>query len=285
MITLVEGNIGSGKSYFVVREVLSRYYKFSEEELRWLPRTDIEFTIYSNVDGFLVANDLNEAIRAAGGLSKFFTVEYQEVFSRLNKHIYVMDEVQKPEFFHRKFYDPKVFYFFQYHRHLGIDIYLITQDVYSLARELQCLPEYRIKSVRRSYSYAKEFRYHYMVGNDIFRRKTFKVDLRVFSAFRSSTVDNSHKVELFSKKYFIYIGFFVLLAFAGFYFMIKFRFSSSPHKADAVVQSRNIGQYKIVALYSDNALVKNIGSKKIQRVSYNDIIGDLRVGAIVNVSM
>ena len=83
---------------------------------------------------------------------------------------------------------------------------MITQDISSLARELQCLPEYHIVAVRRSYSFLKEFRYHYMVGNDIFRRKTYRTDLRVFSAFRSSTVDSSHQVESYSKKYFIYIG-------------------------------------------------------------------------------
>lgn len=285
MITLVEGSVGSGKTYFAVREVLERYYNFSESDLRWHPRTDIEFSLYSNVDGFLVAKDLKEAIAKAGGVSKFFTVEYQQVFSRLNKHIYVIDEVQQPDFFHRKFYEPKVFYFFQYHRHFGIDIYLITQDVYSLARELQCLPEYHVQAVRRSYSFLKEFRYHYMVGNDIFRRKTYRTDLRVFSAFRSSTVDNSHEVESFSKKYFIYIGVFVFIVFAGFYFMLKFRFSPPPPQSDTVAQLKSLGQFKIVALNSDNALVKNLGSKKIQRVSYNNITGDLRIGAIVNVSM
>ncbi len=286
MITLIEGNVGSGKTYFAVREVLGKYYTFSENELKWLPREGVEFSLYSNVDGFLVAKDLNEVIAKAGGVSSFFTVEYQAKFSRLNKHIYVIDEVQQPDFFHRKFYDPKVFYFFQYHRHFGIDIYMITQDISSLARELQCLPEYHIVAVRRSYSFAKEFRYHYMVGNDIFRRKTYRTDLKVFSAFRSSTVDSSHQVESYSKKYFIYIGFFVFVVFGGFYGLLKWRFSPpSDVKSEQVVESMAPGQFKIVALCSDNAVVKNLASKKLQRVSYSVITGDLRIGAIVNVSL
>ncbi len=283
MITLVEGNIGSGKTYFVVHQILNRYYKFCETEIRWIPRPDMEFTLYSNVDGFHIAKDLDEAIRKAGGVSKFFNAEYQQEFARLNKHIYVIDEVQKPEFFHRKFYDPKVFYFFQYHRHFGVDIYLITQDVYSVARELQTLPEYRINAVRRSYAYAKEFRYHYMCGKDIFRRRTLRIDLKVFSAYRSSTVDSSHNVSFFSRKYYIYIGLFVFLAVVGFTFMLKYRFSP-PAKIDTV-HEKSSGQYKIVALYSDNALVKNLLNKKIQRVPYSNLSGDLHIGAIVSVKM
>jgi hypothetical protein len=285
MITLVEGCIGSGKSYYVVREILYTYFKFSEEKLKWIPREDMEVAIYSNVDGFYLAKDLDMAIKEAGGLIKFFNDDYQEKFTRLCRHVYIIDEVQKK--FDRKFYDKPVFNFFQYHRHYGVDIYLITQDVYSVAREIGSLPEFRISAVRRSYSYSKEFRYNFMVGNDIFRRRTYRTDLRVFSAFRSSTVDCSHNVKSFSRRYFIYIGVFVFLVFGGFYFMLKFRFSPpiDVSKVASDVKLMAPGQFKIVALYSDNALVKNLGSKKIQRVSYNDITGDLRVGAIVNVSM
>ncbi|HHT9114460.1 MAG TPA: zonular occludens toxin domain-containing protein [Candidatus Wunengus sp. YC65] len=282
MITLVEGCIGSGKSYYVVREILYTYFRFSEEKLMWIPRDDMEVAIYSNVDGFWLAKDLDIAIKEAGGLTKFFNDEYQEKFTRLCRHVYIIDEVQKK--FDRKFYDKPVFNFFQYHRHYGVDIYLITQDVYSVAKEIGTLPEFRISAVRRSYSYSKEFRYNFMVGKDIFRRRTYRTDLRVFSAFRSSTVDCSHNVKSFSGKYFIYIGFFIFLAIVGFVFMLKYRFGS-PSPVQTVVETKSAGQFKILALYSDNVLVKNLGNKKLQRVSYSAISGDLRIGAIVNVAM
>ena len=70
---------------------------------------------------------------------------------------------------------------------------MITQDVYSLSREIQTLNEYHIKVARRSYSFFGEFRYMYMVGNEILKRKTLKPDKRVFSQYRSSISGvNSH---------------------------------------------------------------------------------------------
>lgn len=284
MITLVEGNIGSGKTYFVVNEVLKKYFRFSETELKWIPREDIEITLYSNVEGFHVAKDLNSVIKEAGGLEKFFNAEYQKKFTRLNKHVYVIDEVQQPGFFHRKFYNPDVFFFFQYHRHYGVDIYMITQDVNSVARDLQALPEYHIRAVRRSYAFAKEFRYNYMVGNDIFRRRTFKRDLRVFSAFKSSCVNSSHEIVPFARKYYLYIGIFICLVIGGFYTMLKYRFNP-PASVDKVVEVKKEGNYKIVALNNDNALVKSLSTKKIKKVPYSEINGDLRIGSIIDIRL
>lgn len=284
MITLIEGMPRSGKTYYAVQDVLKKYYVFDETVLQWKKKDD-NVEVFSNVDRFLVSRDLLIEIQKAGGVKKFFTNEYQRVFARENRHVYIIDEAQSPMFFHRKFIDIEVFYFFQYHGHYAIDIYLITQDVGTLARELQSINEYHIKAVRRSYAFGREFRYNFMVGNEIFRRRVLRKDLRVFSAYRSTVDVAGQKGQLYSKKYFIYIGVFVFLAFAGFYFMLKFRFSPPPSQSDTVAQSKNIAQFKIVALYSDNALVKNLGNKKIQRVSYNSITGDLRIGAIVNVSM
>ncbi len=284
MITLVEGNIGSGKTYFVVNEVLKKYFRFSETELKWIPRDDIEFSLYSNIEGFHVAKDLNEVIKEAGGLEKFFTADFQKKFTRLHKHVYVIDEVQQPGFFHRKFYNPDVFFFFQYHRHFGVDIYMITQDVNSVARDLQALPEYHIRAVRRSYAFAKEFRYNYMVGNDIFRRRTFKRDLRVFSAFKSSCVNSSHEIVPFARKYFIYISFFVCVVIGGFYGLLKFRFNP-PQEVENSVEVKLLGNYKIIALNNDNALVKSLSTKKIKKVPYSEINGDLRIGSIIDIRL
>ena len=65
--------------------------------------------------------------------------------------------------------------------------------------------------------------------------------------------------------------------------MLKYRFGS-PAPVQTVAEAKLAGQFKILALYSDNALLKNLGNKKLQRVSCSAISGDLRIGAIVNVS-
>ena len=35
MVTLIEGRIGSGKTYFAVREVLYSYYRFDMDKVHW----------------------------------------------------------------------------------------------------------------------------------------------------------------------------------------------------------------------------------------------------------
>lgn len=62
--------------------------------------------------------------------------------------------------------DVDVFLFFLMHRHLGCDIYLITQDTRCLAKELQQLSEYVIKAVRHSNSIGKSFTYKFYSGDE-----------------------------------------------------------------------------------------------------------------------
>lgn len=282
MITLVEGMIGSGKTYFVVNEVLKTYFDFDEARLIWVLKPDEDVAIFSNVDRFAVSLDLVEAIRISGGLNPFFTVPFQKEFSRLKRHIYIIDEAQSTEFFHRKFYDSEVFDFFRWMRHLGIDVYLITQDVTQLAKELQTLPEYHIRVTRRSYSYAKEFRYNYMVGKEIYKRRTLVKDLRVFMAYRSSNViGGGHEVKRFAVKYYVYVACFVLLAAIGFVGFIKYRFS--PKKQVVAVEQRQAPErYKVVAVSGEYVYLRSQDGKKLLKTDVSKVIGQVKVGTLVN---
>ena len=186
MITLVEGVIGSGKTYFVVFELLRKYFRWDENEVRYIPLSD-DVEIYTNIDGFVHGKSLTMVLSSVGGVENFFTVPVQEKLTNSKRHVYVIDEAQM--YFGRKFYNKPVFDFFQWSRHFGIDMYLITQDVYSLVRELQNLNEHHIKVVRRSYSMLGEFRYNFMSGYDVIKRKTLRADPKVFKQFRSTLTE------------------------------------------------------------------------------------------------
>jgi len=215
MITLVEGTIGSGKTYFVVYELINKYFKWDDEKVKFVRRDDLQsFEIFTNIDGFHACCDLKQAIENFGGLESFFNIEFQKKITNEKRHIYVIDEAQI--FFPRKFYNTSVFNFFQYSRHMGIDVYLITQDVQSLSRELQTLNEYHIKVSKRSFSFMGEFRYMYMSGYDVLKRKVLKADKRVFSQYRSSLSGvDSHSVNRFANKFYFYIIGLVFLIIAG----------------------------------------------------------------------
>ena len=90
MVTLIEGRIGSGKTYFAVREVLYSYYRFDMDKVHWVLRDDIdEVAIYSNVDGFWAANSLDDAIKVAGGLDTFFFRVISEKIYKVEKDMFM----------------------------------------------------------------------------------------------------------------------------------------------------------------------------------------------------
>lgn len=221
MIWLIEGLIGSGKTYFVVNDILQKYFRWDSEKVLYVKRDDIKVEVYTNIDGFFLCSDLNKYVDSVGGLESFFNIDNQEKITNDCKHVYAIDECQK--WFDRKYYNKKVFNFFQYSRHLGIDIYLLTQDYTSLSRELQALNEHHIKVARRSYSMFGEFRYNYMVGYEIMKRKTVRPDLKVFKQYRSALSDSSEKPKMFAKKFMVYIVLLVIgVFFAGYFFMKGF---------------------------------------------------------------
>jgi Zonular occludens toxin (Zot) len=149
-----------------------------------------------------LADDLDELVRGAGGLAKFFSFPFQKTLAAEHKIVYVVDEAQL--LFPRSFRQLDVFTFFQKHRHLGMDVYLMTQDVATLALELRNLAEYYVRAVRRSYSVLGEFRYKF-VGSPSdkagFKNKVLKREPRIFALYRSMTADESEKIKSAPLKY------------------------------------------------------------------------------------
>ncbi|GAX61627.1 hypothetical protein SCALIN_C27_0021 [Candidatus Scalindua japonica] len=220
-IRLIQGKIGSGKTYYAVNHVLKSYYTWSDELDSWVPKAkDIDVRVYTNIKNMKLGEDLDKFISDAGGLSTFFNNKYQETFCMNSNVIYIIDEAQSGNYFHRKFYDVNVFLFFQMHRHLGCDIYLITQDVRCLARELQQLAEYVIKAVRRSNSIGKSFTYKFYSGDECFKTKRIKQDQKVFGMYRSMILGEGEKIKSIPFKHIlIFVG---LVVCAGLIFRFGF---------------------------------------------------------------
>lgn len=265
MITLIEGRIGSGKSYFAVRDTLLKYYRFDEEKVQWVLRDDIqEVAVYTNIDGFFVAESLDDAVKKAGGLEIFFTESYQKKFTKLKRHVYVIDEAQKSSLFHRKFYNPDVFYVFEYSRHFGIDFILITQDIWKLSPGLRSLSEIHIKVQRRSLSLFKNsFIYMYMCDREVIKRKSLKADSRIFAAYRSQRVNAPSSVGSFSRRYvYIFVFLCVLVGGSFYYFINSFgpgSLNNAPVKKSAVVTADKPVERVVCAVVGDYVYYRQSG--------------------------
>ena len=233
-IRIIEGAIGSGKTYYAVQHLLKKHFTWDRRIEEWKQAKGVE--VYTNIDGFKLGQPLERAVEEAGGPDKFFTVEYQKkLVSDDKRAVYVIDEAQR--LFDRKFYNKDVFYFFQYSRHLGIDVYFVTQDVSTLARELQHLAEYHIEVQRRSLSFTGEFKYRYKAGGESFKTQTMKPDRRIFYLYRSMTKGESEKIPSATRRWAVI--FVALIVFSGLVFYFGFIKMFMPRKA--VTQGEEAG--------------------------------------------
>jgi zona occludens toxin len=200
MIQLITGIPGSGKSYFSV-------YKIIEH----LNKGDI---VIGNVDGFNFYRylkiyspdkfcayiDINDNLTREG--SDFFRYERQVQFLEALAHkykdfsytkiVYFIDEAQRYLSSYMK--DSEVMYFFDYHRHLGVDIYLISQNSVKINRNITTLSacEYNAHA-QSSMLIDSIFMYHQVVNEVVIRKIKLKKDEKVFACYSSFLVDVKDK--------------------------------------------------------------------------------------------
>lgn len=191
-IRLITGLPGSGKSYYVVKEITSIYCnKFADTyELK------SDCVLISNVTNLLLNSySLEDMIAKAGSVEVFFSSAYQQrVRDRFEGKnlVYVIDEAQK--FFHRKFYNRGVFEFFETHRHFGIDIYLVSQNSNLLARDVLALAEIETRAVPRTLAITG-FSYQTRSQGEIIARKVLKKDKAIFSLYKSQNAEETQAIR------------------------------------------------------------------------------------------
>lgn len=269
-IRIIEGKIGSGKTYYAVWHVIKNYYKWDSDIDNYISKDkDRPVVVYSNIEKFTVANSLDDVLEGAGGLSNFFNKDFQKEFCREKRVVYVIDEAQSPNFFHRKYYNPDVFFFFQYHRHFGCDIYLLTQDINSLSRELRNLAETIIKAVQRSFSMVGEFKYKYMTGgydDECYQTKALRPEKKIFALYKSMEQKEIERIPSASRRYALI---FILLIVSAF-FIFQYGFLGF-WRPSAVASILKVKENKLRGLSPETKKEVEI-IKEDKRESYDDIV-------------
>lgn len=278
-IRIIEGKIGSGKTYYAVNHVFKSWFKWCDKTDTWVNKdSEIDLKVYTNIANMKIGFDLNNAIEEAGGLNPFFTEKFQIEFCEELNVVYIIDEAQSYDLFHRSYKDKEVLTFFQKSRHLGIDIYLVTQDTQTLAKELRNLAEYHIVAVQRTKTLGNMFTYKFYAGKDCFKTKRIKKDPKIFSLYRSMIEKEVEKVRSAALKYIIMFVLIIGLAVGMFKFVFLDRVlgmkatkdvvkAEEPIKvvqsADFTIKSDN--KYKIIGIVNNSYVVKtNSGIKKVK---------------------
>lgn len=202
-IRIIEGVPGSGKTLYAVHHLLKTYYdcdqdgfykqkKFTNED-----GEEQKLRLITNIDGLKVAHDhLDDLVHIAGGYRIFFSNKYQEsIFDKKERVVFLIDEAQK--IFRKKLTGDwdDVFYYFEYHRHYGHDIYLLTQNAKKVNTEISELREYLIHSKPRVRSLTGEFSYQMISDGDILKRETIKPLPKLFNMYKSRRQAESEKIK------------------------------------------------------------------------------------------
>ncbi len=131
-------------------------------------------------------------------VAEFFSYSYQEQYKQgKSSLVYVIDEAQV---YFRKgqekaLKEKEVYRYFEYHRHWGQDIYLVTQNIKKLPSDIVYLPEYTITAVPRIRSIGAGFRYHWMASGERIKTEVRRKDQAVFALYKSMDVAEQEKIR------------------------------------------------------------------------------------------
>lgn len=193
MLQIVEGPPRSGKSYFGVNYLVENYCTYLPLYDEFL--LDSNVLVVSNIEGLRVKHRKLDEILKTIPVNEFFTIgNFEKLMEKykVKNIILLIDEAQF--IFDNKFYDKDVFYFFQYHGHIGVDIFLFTQGVSTLCRHFIPLVESIVRVCPRSKSVVGTFRYEYVdkSGNYLYS-KVLKKNNLIFKAYKSFRQDEINK--------------------------------------------------------------------------------------------
>ena len=193
-IRIIEGVPGSGKTYYAVKHLATKYFEKQEDGRYELVKP---VTIVTNIDNFQPEHvSLQSEIKAAGGVQHFFAESFQREFtSRFDSPIvYIIDEAQK--YFRKGARDlNEVYSYFEYHRHFGHDIYLITQNSKKLPPDIALLTEYIIDAAPRTRSVIGEFKYKWLSDGELLNREGFRPEQGIFNLYKSMDKNEIEKIK------------------------------------------------------------------------------------------
>ena len=244
-IRLITGGPGSGKSYFMVKHLVDKYFDYNKEADIYKKKKEYEdVSIFTNIDELALDHvDLADAIKKSGqNIEGFFSLEYQKsIRKKYPRIVYIIDEA--PMYFRSRFYNNDVFAYFEYHRHLGDDIYLIAIDRYKLSKEISTMGETEFRAVRRSLSFMGELKYNEMIQGEIISRKVLKPEKKIFNLYKSFTkneTENIKKAPLFK----ILIGMILVFPIAGCILFKRMTPNEPKPPVEKITQTRTTTSHK-----------------------------------------
>ena len=249
-IRAITGKPGSGKSYSAVKHIVDKYYKNGQPKV----------TIITNIEGFSLPHvSLDDEIntysehdgRAYDALNvrSYFSGPLHEKLSEgYGQTVFVIDEAQRyfPTMLGMQKWAPEVYYFFEYHRHYGYEIYLVTQEFNKLTKGIRPLIEVEQRYSPRTLGIGKVVKYHrYVDDRKISTAPTVvKLDKKYFQYYKSMSLDETEGVSRPIYAY-VFVAFLLIAATFGGYKYVLARMTPDDeapltNRAQVVATKREI---------------------------------------------
>ena len=189
MLRIITGKPGAGKSYYVVHQITDRHCDYDHIADQFILKPGVHLA--ASLDGLRVDHvDLDRLIDQHG-LEAVINVDFwQPISERYPQIVIIIDEAQRYFPSAARNIPNSVWYFFEYHRHLGLDLYLLTQHPSSLHRRILNVAEHYIEAAPPALrGLGNVFRYRNVdvTTGEVISRSTLKADKRVFRAYQSAT--------------------------------------------------------------------------------------------------
>ena len=274
MLRIIYGVPGSGKSYYAVYYICKHYATYDKLYETWILDKDV--LLVTNIDSLKLSHIPLDLLIHKHGLDTVFSVAFWDQVRKKEgskKIIMIIDEAQK--YFHRKFYNKEVFFFFQYHRHLGIDIFLITQDYKVLPPELINLTEFLIYAKPRSFTIGRFVYEMYTTKGEKVSFKTLPRDKLVFRVYKSFDFEEAEKPPNFLMRYALSIVVLFISLFVVSSLYVKYFFFSKAKSSQEVKASKKVLEKPHVS--KSHFSISNSYTYYLSELSYIKIRKDLLI--------
>lgn len=236
MIQLIEAPPRSGKSYFAVN-YLCKFTSYDDLYSEYILQADV--LIISNIEGLRINHwRLDECLKTRT-IEEFFSIaNFEAIMEKTGKRHIILAIDECHEIFPAGYVNNKVYEFFAYHGHIGLDIILMCQSLERTSRMFNPLLEFVVKVTPRSRAILNNFSYRYVdIRGKYLYSKTLRKNKLIFNAYKSFRKDEHNKPKNAVKHWLIVSV--VFLAVAGFCFkgalaMVKGKSQAGKKSENAV---------------------------------------------------
>lgn len=236
MFRIVTGVLGAGKTFYAVN-YLKKFCKY--DKLYNTMILDSDVLLVTNITDIKVSHLTYDEFRELGLMDIDECKRYVMKF-RYRRIIIIIDEAQR---YFANLRDAKEFFFFEYSRHLGMDIFLIMQTINAIPRRLAEISEYIIEAQSRTKAIIGfQYAMRDSKNGDVLSRITIKKDTQVFKLYKSfdaAEIDKPKKVLL--RKAFVGVCMVLVAAL-----LIRFTITNAFH--DEIPNNKTKGNNALVSL-------------------------------------